>query len=74
MRDVPREFGRLRPKVACIIAGIASFPIVLFGYLAIAADPGNLWPIAMVIHGMIAALPFGLGYGIGLLIKVVIRK
>lgn len=64
----------LRPVLASVIAGIAAFPIVLFAYLALTSGPGNIWPIAMGIHAVIASVPFGLGYGIGMLLNLLVRN
>jgi hypothetical protein len=66
--------AQLRPVLASVIAGIAAFPIVLFAYLALTSGPGNIWPIAMGIHAVIASLPFGFGYGIGMLLNLLVRS
>ncbi len=63
----------LKPRLLAVAAGLASFPLVLFAYLAISREVGNIWPIAMVINGVIAAFPFCAGYAIGLLMKVALK-
>ena len=64
----------LKPRIGAVVAGIAAFPIVLFVYLAIFHEVGNIWPIAMMIHGIIAAVPFFAGYVVGLLIRLPLSR
>lgn len=64
----------LRPAPLSAIACIASFPVVLFGHLALADRLGNMWPIGMVIHTTIVAVLFSLGFGIGIAMKALARK
>ncbi len=64
----------LKPRLEAFFAGIAAFPVVLFVYLAIFHEVGNIWPIAMAIHGVMAAVPFMSGYGLGLLVRLLFRR
>lgn len=56
----------LKPRVLVVAAGIAAFPIVLFVYLALFREVSGLWPIAMVLYNIVAAVPFLIGYSVGL--------
>jgi hypothetical protein len=45
-----------KPRGLAIVAGIVPFPVILFGYLAVVAEIGNLWPISMLVQAAIAAI------------------
>ncbi len=47
-----------KPRGLAIVAGIVPFPVILFGYLAVVAEIGNLWPISMLVQAAIAAIAF----------------
>ena len=63
-----------KPRASIVVAGVAAFPLVVFLNEAVFGEIGNVWPIAMTVIGVIAAIPFLLAYALALFVRRLLPK